>query len=95
MKDRSEKIESIFRSNTIIPHSAQKRRFLKLLCETKDRVTAEQKNNIVYRTDDYTDGQAVRSSRPEVFCENGVPKNLAIFTGKHFYRSLFLIKLHA
>ena len=30
------------------------------------------------------------SSRPEVFCEKGVLENLAIFTGKHLRRNLFL-----
>ena len=34
-----------------------------------------------------------RSSRPEVFCKNGVLKNFATFTGKHLCQSLFLIKL--
>ena len=36
-----------------------------------------------------------RSSRPEVFCKKGVPKNFAKFTGKHLCRSLFLTKLQA
>ena len=35
------------------------------------------------------------SSCPEVFCSKGVLKNFAIFTGKHLYWNLFLIKLHA
>ena len=34
-----------------------------------------------------------RSSRPEVFCKNGVLKNFATFTGKHLCQSLFVIKL--
>ena len=37
----------------------------------------------------------VRSSRPEVFCEKGVLRNFAKFTGKHLCQSLFLIKLQA
>ena len=36
-----------------------------------------------------------RSSRPEVFCEKDVLRNFAKFTGKHWYLSLFLIKLQA
>ena len=34
-----------------------------------------------------------RNSRPEVLCEKHVPKNFAIFTGKHMCRNLFLIML--
>ena len=34
-----------------------------------------------------------RGSRPEVFCEKGVLRNFAKFTGKHLCQSLFLIKL--
>ena len=35
-----------------------------------------------------------RSSRPEVLCKKGVPKNFAKFTGKHLLRqSLFLNKV--
>ena len=34
-----------------------------------------------------------RSNRLEVFCEKGVLKNYAIFTGKHLCWSFFLIKL--
>ena len=30
-----------------------------------------------------------RSSRPEVFCEKGVLRNFAKFTGKHLCQSLF------
>ena len=30
-----------------------------------------------------------RSSRPEVFCEKGVLRNFAKFTGKYLYQSLF------
>ena len=33
-----------------------------------------------------------RSSRPEVFCKKGVPKNLTKFTGKHLSQSLFFNK---
>ena len=36
-----------------------------------------------------------KSSRPEVFCEKGVFRNFAKFTGKHLCQSLFLIKLQA
>ena len=36
-----------------------------------------------------------RSSRPEVFCEKGVLRNFAKFTGKHLCQSLFLKKLQA
>ena len=36
-----------------------------------------------------------RSNRPEVFCEKGVLKSPAVFTGKHMCWSLFLIKLKA
>ena len=34
-----------------------------------------------------------RSSRPEVFCEKGVLRNFAKFTGKHLRQSLFLNKV--
>ena len=34
-----------------------------------------------------------RSSRPEVFCKNGVLRNFAKFTGKHLYQSLFFNKV--
>ena len=37
----------------------------------------------------------LRSSRPDVFCEKGVLKYFAKFTGKHLCQSLFLIKLQA
>ena len=33
-----------------------------------------------------------RSSRPEVFCEKGVFRNFAKFTGKHLCQSLFFNK---
>ena len=33
-----------------------------------------------------------RSSRPEVFCKKGVPRNLAKFTVKHLCQSLFFNK---
>ena len=32
----------------------------------------------------------VRSSRPEVFCKKGVPRNFTELTGKHLCQSLFL-----
>ena len=34
-----------------------------------------------------------RSSRQEVFCKKGVPRNLAKFKGKHFCQSLFFNKV--
>ena len=34
-----------------------------------------------------------RSSRPEVFCEKGVFRNFAKFTGKHLCQSLFFNKV--
>ena len=34
-----------------------------------------------------------RSSRPEVFCEKGVLRNFANFTGKHLCQSLFFNKV--
>ena len=34
-----------------------------------------------------------RSSRPEVFCEKGVLRNIAKFTGKHLYQSFYLNKV--
>ena len=34
-----------------------------------------------------------RSSRPEVFQEKGLLRNVVKFTGKHLYQSSFLIKL--
>ena len=37
----------------------------------------------------------IRSCRPEVFCKQGVFRNFAKFTGKHLYKTLFLIKLQA
>ena len=33
-----------------------------------------------------------RSSRPEVFCKKGVPRNVVKFTGKHLYQSLLFNK---
>ena len=35
----------------------------------------------------------IRSSRPEVFCEKGVLRNFAKFTGKHLCQSLFFNKV--
>ena len=35
----------------------------------------------------------IRNSHPEVFCNKGVLKHFAIFTGKHLCWSLFLINL--
>ena len=40
-----------------------------------------------------TVNQKYRSSRPEVFCEKGVLRNFAKFTGKHLWQSLFLNKV--
>ena len=34
-----------------------------------------------------------RSSRPEVFCKKGVPRNFAEFTGKRVCQSLFFNKV--
>ena len=34
-----------------------------------------------------------RSSRPEVFCRNGILSNLAKFTGKHLCQSLYFDKV--
>ena len=34
-----------------------------------------------------------RSSRPDVFCEKGVLRNFAKFTGKHLCQSLFINKV--
>ena len=36
-----------------------------------------------------------RSSRPEVFCKKGAPRNFTQFTGKRLCQRLFLIKLQA
>ena len=38
-------------------------------------------------------GSLIRSSRPDVFCENGVLRNFAKFTGKHLCQSLFFNKV--
>ena len=35
----------------------------------------------------------IRSSRPEVFCKQGVLRNFAKFTGKHLCQSLFFNKV--
>ena len=35
----------------------------------------------------------LRSSRPEVFCKKGVPRNFAKFRGKHLCQSLFFNKV--
>ena len=35
----------------------------------------------------------LRSSRPQVFCEKGVLRNFAKFTGKHLRQSLFFNKV--
>ena len=37
--------------------------------------------------------QNIRNSRPEVFCEKGVLRNLAKFTGKHLCQGLFFNKV--
>ena len=34
-----------------------------------------------------------RSSRPEVFCKKGIPRNFGKFTGKHLCQSLFFNKV--
>ena len=36
---------------------------------------------------------SARSSRPDVFCEKGVLRNFAKFTGKHLCHSLFFNKV--
>ena len=36
---------------------------------------------------------AIRSSRPEVFCKKGVPRNFTKFTGTHLCHSLFFNKV--
>ena len=41
----------------------------------------------------FTFGRNERSSRPEVFCKNGVFGNCAKFTGKHLCQSLFFNKV--
>ena len=38
-------------------------------------------------------GKKYRSSRPEVFCKNGVLRNFVKFTGKHLCQSLFFKKV--
>ena len=38
-------------------------------------------------------GSYVRSSRPDLFCEKGVLRNFAKFTGKHLCQSLFFNKV--
>ena len=42
-----------------------------------------------YNADVCKDPNDYRSSRPEVFCKNGVLKNFAKLTGKHLCQSLF------
>ena len=37
----------------------------------------------------YITSKSSRSSRPEVFCKNGVLRNFAKFSGKHLYQILF------
>ena len=46
-----------------------------------------------YNTDACKDPSDYRSSRPEVFCKNGVLRNFAKFTGKHLCQSLFFNKV--
>ena len=58
--------------------------FLLLTCERKTRQKKNTNEFIYYRT-----------NRPEVFCTNGILKNLAKFTGKRHARVSFLIKLQA
>ena len=41
------------------------------------------------------DDDIVKSSRSQMFFKIGVLKNFAIFTGKHLWRNLFIIKLQA
>ena len=68
----------IWRPWTIFAKKAYKQRRVKI------------KNN----TEILQNGNAtLRSSRPEVFCKNGVLRNFAKFTGKYLYQSLFLNKV--
>ena len=56
--------------------------FLLLTCERKTRQKKNTNEFIYYRT-----------NRPEVFCTNGILKNLAKFTGKRLCQSLFFNKV--
>ena len=40
-----------------------------------------------------TEGNLIRSSRPEVFCKKGVLRNFAKFTRKHLCQNLFFNKV--
>ena len=40
-----------------------------------------------------TTGLQFKSSRPEVFCKEGVLRNFSKFTGKHLWQSLFFNKV--
>ena len=44
-------------------------------------------------TSQITNDQISRSSRPDIFCEKGVLRNLAKLTGKHLRQSLFFNKV--
>ena len=44
------------------------------------------------KTNMYVDDSILRSSRPDVFCEKGVLRNFAKFTGKRLCQGLFLNK---
>ena len=41
----------------------------------------------------YINQTIIRSSLPEVFCDKGVLRNFAKFTGKHLCQSLFIYKV--
>ena len=49
--------------------------------------------NSRYLVFEVSEGIVQRSSRPEVFCTEGVLKNFAKFTGKHLSQSLFFNKV--
>ena len=46
-----------------------------------------------YNTDVYKDPSDYRTSRPDVFCEEGIFRNFAKFTGEHLWQSLFFNKV--
>ena len=63
------------------------------LVRSRDCTCSEFVKNIVIRINAFMSNAFSRSRRLEVFCEKGVLKSFAKFTGKHLRQSLFLIKL--
>ena len=58
-----------------------------------NRPLSHKRSTYYYNTDICKDPNDYRSSLPEVFCEKGILRNFAKFTGKHLCQSLFFSKV--